>query len=102
MLFYHRGIAAQTSAAKRGRLFVSRVSILEEDGEATSLGDLGHFANRQAALAFAVLCATAFADDQPMPKPPCEIRRFSRDRQSGVVDGGESATTDEHATNESS
>ncbi|MGF6985473.1 hypothetical protein QFZ99_005014 [Paraburkholderia atlantica] len=51
MLFYHRGKAVQTSAAKRGLLFVSRVSILEEDGEATLLGDLGYFANRQSALA---------------------------------------------------
>lgn len=73
MLFYHRGKAVQTSAAKRGRLFVSRVSILEEDGEATSLGDLGYFANRRSALAFAMRCATAFAYDEPMPKPPCEI-----------------------------
>jgi len=73
MHFYHHGVAVQPSVTRTGSLFVARVSILEEDGEATSLGNLGHFANRQSALAFAVRCGTAFADDQPLPKPPCEI-----------------------------
>ena len=73
MLFYHQGIAVQPSVVKTGGLFVARVSIIEEDGEATTLGDLGHFANRRSALAFAVRCGTAFADNQPMPRPPCEI-----------------------------
>ena len=71
MLFYHHGVAIQPSVAKRGNTFVARVSILEEDGEATSLGDLGHFANRQSAFAFAVRCGTAFADEEPMPRAPC-------------------------------
>lgn len=73
MLFHHHGVAVQPSVVRSGSLFVARVSILEEDGEATSLGDLGHFANRQSALAFAVRCGTAFADDQPMPRPPCKV-----------------------------
>lgn len=45
MLVYHHGVAIQPSVAKSGSTFVARVSILEEDGEATSLGDLGYFAN---------------------------------------------------------
>ena len=73
MLFYHHGVAVLPSVAKSGNTFVARVSILEEDGEATSLGDLGHFANRQSAFAFAVRCGTAFVDAEPLPKAPCEI-----------------------------
>ncbi|MBB5423193.1 hypothetical protein HDG40_001335 [Paraburkholderia sp. JPY158] len=97
MLFYHRGKAVQTSAAKRGLLFVSRVSILEEDGEATSLGDLGYFANRQSALAFAMRCATAFADDEPMPKPPCEIVHVTGAAQMSLSEDAENAAPDERA-----
>ncbi|AUT65468.1 MULTISPECIES: hypothetical protein [Paraburkholderia] len=74
MHFYHHGVAIQPSVARSGNTFVARVAILEEDGEATSLGDLGHFANRQSAFAFAVRCGTAFADNEPMPLPPCDIR----------------------------
>jgi len=74
---------------------VSRVSILEEDGEATSLGDLGYFANRQSALAFAMRCATAFADDEPLPKPPCEIVRVSGEPQVSLSEGDENTAPDE-------
>ncbi|MHB9841848.1 hypothetical protein Q8F57_044480 [Paraburkholderia terrae] len=74
MLFYHHGVAIQPSVSRRGNTFVARVSILEEDGEATSLGDLGHFANRRSAFAFAVRCGTAFADDEPLPRAPCHVR----------------------------
>ncbi|KQR76268.1 hypothetical protein ASG35_14325 [Burkholderia sp. Leaf177] len=70
MIFYHRGAAIQPSVIKRGHTFVARVSLLEEDGEATSLGDLGAFANRDCAYAFAVRCAIAFVDGQPMPRSP--------------------------------
>jgi hypothetical protein len=73
MLFYHHGVAIQPSVAKNGNAFVARVSLLEEDGEATSLGDLGQFANRQSAFAFAVRCGTAFVDQEPMPKAPFGI-----------------------------
>ncbi|MEM5384832.1 hypothetical protein VSR68_14685 [Paraburkholderia phymatum] len=74
MHFYHHGVAIQPAVARSGNTFVARVSILEEDGELTSLGDLGHFANRQSAIAFAVKCGTAFVDEEPMPRPPCDIR----------------------------
>ncbi|MFP3645018.1 hypothetical protein [Paraburkholderia sp. SIMBA_054] len=73
MFFYHHGVAIQPSVARSGRTFVARVSILEEDGEATSLGDLGHFANRQSAYTFALRCGAAFVDDEPMPRPPCKL-----------------------------
>src|SRR6516225_7641564 len=68
MHFYHHGVAIEPSVATDGNTFVARVSILEEDGEATSLGDLGYFANRQSAFTFAVRCGTAFVDDEPMPR----------------------------------
>lgn len=97
MLFYHRGKAVQTSAAKRGRLFMSRVLILEEDGEATSLGDLGYFANRQSALAFAMRCAAAFADGEPMPKPPCEIVHVTGAAQMSLSEDAENTAPDERA-----
>ncbi|MGT2477609.1 hypothetical protein [Paraburkholderia terrae] len=71
MLFYHHGVAIQPSVARSGNTFVARASILEDDGEATSLGDLGYFANRQSAFAFAVRCTTAFVDDEPLPRAPC-------------------------------
>jgi hypothetical protein len=74
MHFYHQGVAIQPSVARSGNTYVARVSILEEDGDATSLGDLGHFANQQSAFAFAVRCGTAFVDDEAMPLPPCSIR----------------------------
>jgi hypothetical protein len=74
VLFYHHGVAIHPSVLKTGHAFVARVSILGEDGEATSLGDLGCFANRQSAFAFAVRCGTAFVDNEPMPKPPCKAR----------------------------
>jgi hypothetical protein len=37
-------------------------SVLEEDGETTSLCDLEQFANRESAFAFSVRCSTAFTD----------------------------------------
>jgi hypothetical protein len=74
MHFYHHGVAIEPWVAIDGNIFVARVSILEEDGETTSLGDLGYFANRQSAFAFAVRCGTAFVDKEPMPRPPCDIR----------------------------
>ncbi|MEM5383174.1 hypothetical protein VSR68_06155 [Paraburkholderia phymatum] len=74
MLLNHHGVVIEPSVTRSGNMFVARVSILEEDGEATSLGELGRFANRQSAFAFAIRCATAFLDDQPTPVPPCEVR----------------------------
>ncbi|CAD6559106.1 hypothetical protein ACFQ3P_33305 [Paraburkholderia sabiae] len=75
MYFVHHGVAIQPSVSRAGNTFVARVSILEEDGETTSLGDLGQFANRESAFAFAVRCGTAFADAEPLPKPPCTVGR---------------------------
>ncbi|SEJ40154.1 hypothetical protein SAMN05192539_1010119 [Paraburkholderia diazotrophica] len=74
MLFNHHGVIIEPSVTRNGDMFVARVSILEEDGEATSLGELGRFANRQSAFAFAIRCATAFLDDLPTPLPPCNVR----------------------------
>jgi hypothetical protein len=74
MYFVHHGVAIQPSVSRTGNTYVARVSILEEDGEATSLGDLGQFANLESAFAFAVRCGTAFADDEPLPRPPCAVR----------------------------
>ncbi|ACC74570.1 hypothetical protein PPMP20_22830 [Paraburkholderia phymatum] len=71
MLIYHRGVPIQPSVEKSGNTFVAHVSILEEDGESTSLGDLGHFTSRESAVAFAIRCGAAFLDEMPMPKPPC-------------------------------
>lgn len=75
MFFFHHGVALQPSVSKRGNTFVARVSILEEDGETTSLGDLGLFANRESAFAFAVRCGAAFVDDEPQPVPPWQIQK---------------------------
>ncbi|WP_087737949.1 hypothetical protein [Paraburkholderia piptadeniae] len=74
MHFNHHGVVIKPSVTRSGNMFVARVSILEEDGEATSLGELGRFANRQSAFEFAIRCATAFLEDQPTPMPPCKVR----------------------------
>ncbi|MEM5341383.1 hypothetical protein [Paraburkholderia azotifigens] len=78
MYFVHHGVAIQPFVSRAGDTFVARVSILEEDGEMTSLGDLGQFTNRHSALAFAVRCGTAFADNEPLPKPPRSVRHPAR------------------------
>ncbi|CAB3756413.1 hypothetical protein [Paraburkholderia humisilvae] len=72
MIFYHHGAAIQPSAVRHGNVFLARACILEEDGEATSLGDLGAFANRISAFEFAISYATAFVDGDPLPRSPFE------------------------------
>jgi hypothetical protein len=70
VIFYHHGAAIQPSAVRQGNLFLARVCILEEDGAATSLGDLGTFANRVSAFDFAIRYASAFVDGDPLPRSP--------------------------------
>ncbi|WP_240057160.1 hypothetical protein [Paraburkholderia azotifigens] len=78
MYFVHHGVAIQPSVSRAGNTFVARVSILEEDGEMTSLGELGQFADRESALAFAVRCGTAFAENEPLPELPQSPGAISR------------------------
>lgn len=73
MVIYHSGAAIQPSVTREGRAFTARACILEEDGESTSLGILGRFANKQAAFDFAVRSATAFVNGDPLPRPPFEL-----------------------------
>jgi hypothetical protein len=73
MVLYHRGAAIQPSVTKEGTAFVARAVILEEDGEATSLGVLGQFASSNCAYEFALRSATAFVNGEPMPCPPFEL-----------------------------
>ena len=70
MVLYHHGAAIQPSVTRQGNTFVARACILEEDGESTSLGDLGQFANQNSAYEFALRSATAFVDGEPMPRCP--------------------------------
>ncbi len=70
MIFYHHGAAVQPTVVREGNLFFARVCILEEDGEATSLGNLGPFANRISAFDFALRYASAFVDGDPLPRSP--------------------------------
>ena len=74
MFLYHNGAAILASALREGVAYVARASILEEDGESTSLGTLGMFASERAAMDFAVRTATAFVDGEPLPKPPFETQ----------------------------
>jgi hypothetical protein len=55
---------------RQGNTFIARACILEEDGESTSLGNLGQFANQNCAYEFALRSATAFVDGEPMPRCP--------------------------------
>jgi hypothetical protein len=73
MVLYHHGAAIQPCVTKHGKAFVARASILVEDGEATSLGNLGEFASQECAFAFAVRSATAFVDGEPLPRSPFEV-----------------------------
>lgn len=73
MIFYHHGAAIQPSVTRIGRAFVARASILEEDGAATSLGDLGVFASKDGAYRFAIRCAFAFVDGETLPLPPFKV-----------------------------
>ena len=73
MIFYHHGAAIQPSVMRVGRTYVARASILEEDGEATSLGDLGAFASKDGAYRFAIRCAFAFVDGESLPLPPFKV-----------------------------
>nr|WP_075584322.1 hypothetical protein [Caballeronia glathei] len=70
MVLYHHGAAIQASAIRKGNTFVARACILEEDGESTSLGNLGQFANQNSAYQFAIRSATAFVDGEPLPRSP--------------------------------
>jgi hypothetical protein len=70
MVLFHRGAAIQASSTRYGNTFVARACILKEDGESTSLGNLGQFASQSCAYEFAVRCATAFVEGVPMPRCP--------------------------------
>jgi hypothetical protein len=70
MIFHHNGAAIRPTVIRVGNTFVARASILEEDGETTSLGDLGIFASKDSAYQFALRSAIAFVEGEPMPIPP--------------------------------
>ncbi|MGF6726693.1 hypothetical protein P3T43_006083 [Paraburkholderia sp. GAS41] len=70
MVLYHRGAAIQPSSIRSGNTYIARACILKEDGESTSLGNLGQFASPSCAYEFAVRCATAFVNGLPLPRCP--------------------------------
>ncbi|MDE1179135.1 hypothetical protein [Paraburkholderia sp.] len=72
MVLFHRGAAIQASAVRYGNIFIARACVLKEDGDSTSLGDLGQFASHACAYEFAVRCASAFVDGAPMPRSPVQ------------------------------
>ncbi|WP_244830191.1 hypothetical protein [Caballeronia sp. TF1N1] len=84
LTLYHRGVALQPSAGRSGKLFVSCVSILEEDGEETVLRELGAFPSRDAALQFALTCGTAFVDGEPLPIAPQSVVRDEESKNAGL------------------
>ena len=73
MIIYHGGAAFKPNVTRNGNTFVATASILEEDGQVTSLGKLGFFANEECAMHFAVLCATAFIEGDELPVPPVRL-----------------------------
>ncbi|AET94623.1 MULTISPECIES: hypothetical protein [Caballeronia] len=70
MLFYHHGAAVHPSAVRIGNAFVARVIVRRKEGEVNSLGNLGIFASRAAAVQFAIRSGMAFVDDRPLPAAP--------------------------------
>src|ERR1700676_2530680 len=85
MVLYHHGAAIQPCVTKHGKAFVARASILAEDGEATSLGNLGEFASQECAFAFAVRSATAFVDGEPLPRSPFELAQAAYQPRNGAA-----------------
>lgn len=75
MIFYHHGAPIQPSAVREGNLFLAHVCIREEDGEVTSLDNLGLFANSVSAFNFAIGCASTFVDGEPLPRSPFQASR---------------------------
>src|SRR5260370_598605 len=73
MVLYHHGAAIQPCVTKHGKAFVARASILAEDGEATSLGNLGEFASQECDFAVDVRSATAVEDGEPLPRSPFDL-----------------------------
>lgn len=73
MIFYHRGAAVQPSAVRVGNGFVARALIQSKEGATDSLLDLGLFANRSAAMQFAIRSALAYVEGKPMPPPPVKV-----------------------------
>jgi hypothetical protein len=70
MVLYHCGAAIWPSSTRCGNTFVAHACVLKDDGEPVSLEDLGQFASRSCAYAFALRCATAFVDGKPLPRKP--------------------------------
>lgn len=73
MFFYHHGATVQPSVVRVGHTFVARALIQNEEGETDSLLDLGAFANKNAAMQFAVLSALAYVEGKPLPHPPVRV-----------------------------
>lgn len=73
MIFYHHGAAVQPSAVRIGHAFVARALIQTKNGETDSLLELGLFANRSAAIQFAIRSALAYVEGRPMPSPPVKV-----------------------------
>ena len=74
MVSYYQGTAFEAFVTRKGSAFVAHVSIFEEDGQLTSLGEMGVFANEECAFKFAVLVATAFIEGDDLPIPPVRLR----------------------------
>jgi hypothetical protein len=79
MILYHEGAAIQPSVRRKGNVFIASASIIEEDGDSTSLGILGKFASKDSAFEFALRSATAFVEGRPMPRAPFEIAEAKDD-----------------------
>jgi len=73
MIFYHHGAAVQPSAVRVGSASVARALIQTNDGVTDSLLDLGLFANRAAAMQFAIRSALAYVEGRPMPPPLVKV-----------------------------
>jgi hypothetical protein len=77
MVLYHHGAAIQPCVTKHGKAFEARASVLNEDGDVSSLGILGQFASQECAFEFALRSATAFVDGEPMPRSPFEVAQVA-------------------------
>ncbi|KAK42399.1 hypothetical protein BG58_03795 [Caballeronia jiangsuensis] len=72
MVIYHHGAAVQPSVVHVGHTFVARALVQNEDRETESRLNLGTFANKNAAMQFAILSALAYVDGKPLPHAPCQ------------------------------
>lgn len=73
MELQYRGFTIITVVTEVRGAFGSSLEILDEHDRRRNFSDIGRFASPNAASNFAVMWATAFLDNKPLPLPPYKL-----------------------------